>query len=75
MKISAYLLIDANGAVEVRKRPPAAHLRQVAIKLSIRLDDSWFTRSIPVVELTVPNDYAQPIPSIQIEPLEQPAEN
>lgn len=68
MKIHAYLLIDSHGAIEVRKKPPAPHLRQVAIRLAITIDDSWFKRAIPSVELTVPNDHVQPMATVQSEP-------
>jgi hypothetical protein len=70
MKINAYLLIDRYGAVEVRKKLPEPHLRQVAIKLAIQIDDSWFVRSIPSIELIVPNDHVQPMADVQIEPME-----
>lgn len=70
MIINAYLLIDSHGAVEVRKKLPAPHLRQVAIKLSIHLDDSWFVRTIPTIDLIVPNDHVQPMADVQIEPIE-----
>lgn len=69
MRTFAYLLIDSHGAIEIRKKPPEPHLRQVAIKLSIQIDDSWFVRAIPTIDLIVPNDHVQPMAEIQIEPI------
>lgn len=71
MKLTAYLLIDAHGAIEVRKKPPAPHLRQVAIRVSIELDDAWFHRPIPTVAIVVPNDHVLPAVAVQTEPLEE----
>lgn len=73
MKIHAYLLIDQYGAIEVRKKPPAPHLRQVAIRLSIQISDSWFLRAVPTVDLIVPDDHVQPMAIIQVEPMEDVA--
>lgn len=70
MKISAYLLIDSHGAIEVRKKPPAPHLRQVAVRLSIEISDTWFHRPIPSVTLTVPDDHVLPAVAVRTEPLE-----
>lgn len=71
MKITAYLLIDSHGAIEVRKKPPAPHLRQVAVKLTIELADTWFRRPIPSVEISVPDDHVLPPVVVQTEPLEE----
>lgn len=71
MKLRIYLLIDRHGGVEVRKRPPEPHLRQVAVQLLIDIDDKWFIRSIPTVELTIPDDHVQPMATIRSEPMEE----
>lgn len=70
MRINAYLLIDSHGAIDVRKKPPAPHLRQVAIRLSIEISDTWFRRAIPSVEIVVPDDHVLPAVAVQTEPLE-----
>jgi hypothetical protein len=70
MKLRVYLLIDHHGAVEVRKRPPEPHLRQVAIHLRIDIDDKWFARPVPTVELTIPDDHIQPLAIVQSEPMD-----
>lgn len=70
MKINAYLLIDSHGAIEVRKKPPAPHLRQVAVRLSIEISDTWFRRPIPSVEIVVPDDHVLPAIAVETEPLE-----
>lgn len=74
MKIETYLLIDARGAVEVRKRRPDPHLRQVAIKLVIDIDDKWFARPVPSVSLTIPDDAVQPLAVVETAPMEEESE-
>jgi hypothetical protein len=71
MKINAYLLIDSHGAVELRKKPPAPHLRQVAIRLAIEISDTWFHRAIPLVEIAVPDDHVLPPVTVETAPLEE----
>lgn len=71
MKITAYLLIDAHGAIEVRKKPPAPHLRQVAVKIAIDISDTWFRRPIPTVEISVPDDHVLPAVAVETAPLEE----
>lgn len=70
MRINAYLLIDSHGAIEVRKKLPAPHLRQVAIRVSIEISDTWFQRPIPSVTIAVPDDHVLPAIAVQTEPLE-----
>lgn len=71
MKLKVYLLIDQYGAVEVRKRVPDPHLRQIAVKLSIDVDDKWFVRPVPSVELTIPDEHIQPMAVVRSEPIEE----
>lgn len=71
MKTYVYLLIDRYGAVEVRKRLPDPHLRQVAVRLSIEISDAWFVRQVPSIDLVIPDDHVQPLVTIQSEPMEQ----
>lgn len=70
MKLRIYLLVDRYGAVEVRKKLPEPHLRQVAIQLLIDIDDKWFVRPVPSVELTIPDDAVQPLAVVRSEPIE-----
>ena len=70
MRINAYLLIDSHGAIEVRKKLPAPHLRQVSIRVSIEISDTWFQRPIPSVTIAVPDDHVLPAIAVQTEPLE-----
>lgn len=74
MKLRIYLLIDRHGAVEVRKRLPELHLRQVAIQLLIDIDDKWFNRPVPTVDLTIPDDHIQPLAIVRSEPIEDEQE-
>ena len=71
MKIETYLLIDSRGQVEVRKRRPDPHLRQVAVRLLIDIDDKWFVRPVPSVTLTIPDDAVQPLATIEAAPMEE----
>jgi hypothetical protein len=67
MKIHAYLLIDSDGALQIRKSLPNPRVQQVAIKLAIQIDDSWFKQPVPVVELVVPNNHIRPAVEIHTE--------
>lgn len=69
MKIRAYLIIGAGGAVEIRKQRPAPTMGRVAVLLSIDISDAWFDRPVPVVELTIPDAHVLPMPVIVTEPL------
>lgn len=70
MRIETYLLIDSRGQVEVRKRRPDPHLRQVAVRLIIDIDDKWFTRPVPSVTLAIPDDAVQPLATVEVAPME-----
>lgn len=70
MKLRVYLLIDRHGAVEVRKRLPEPHLRQLAVQLTIEIDDKWFNRPVPTVELTIPDEHIQPMAVVRSEPID-----
>jgi hypothetical protein len=67
MKIHAYLLIDSDGTLQIRKSLPNPRVQQVAIKLAIQIDDSWFKQPIPVAELVVPNNHIRPSVKIHTE--------
>ena len=71
MKLETYLLIDPRGTVEVRKRQPEPHLRRIAVRLVIDIDDTWFARPVPTVELTIPDDAVQPLATIAAAPMEE----
>lgn len=71
MRIETYLLIDSRGQVEIRKRRPDPHLRQVAVRLVIDIDDKWFVRPVPSVTLIIPDDAVQPLAAVEAVPIEE----
>lgn len=65
MQVSCYLLIGADKSVQIRRqRPRQAALNQVAIQLTIQIDDAWFNRPIPAIELVVPDAAVLPVPTV-----------
>lgn len=67
MKIRTYLIITANGAVEVRKQRPAPAFGRVAVLLTIDISSAWFQQSVPIVELTIPDAHVLPMPTVTTE--------
>jgi hypothetical protein len=52
-----WLIVDREGNISVRKRTPtygALAENEVAIPLTVRVPDSWFSRHASVLEIDVP---------------------
>jgi hypothetical protein len=57
MKDVCYLVLNSAGIQSLRKTRPALSAGQVAVRLVVEVDDSYFRRAIPTAELTIPADY------------------
>lgn len=60
MKVTAYLFIDQWGGLRLTKREAQPRPTELAIRLVLTVPDTFFKRAIPVVELTLPNHFADP---------------
>jgi hypothetical protein len=69
MKLQAYLIISAGGAVEVRKQRPQPAFGRVAVLLRIEINNAWFTQPVPVVDFAIPDAHVLPMPVVTTEPL------
>ena len=56
MKDNVYLIMDKNGARQMRKTKPKLSSGEVAVQLEIEISDEFFERFIPVANLEIPDD-------------------
>jgi hypothetical protein len=57
MVLKFWLIVDESEGVSVRKRTPASGAlreNEIAIPLTLRVPDSWFSRHVPIVTIDVP---------------------
>lgn len=57
MKVKANLFIDNRGGLRVTKQSTGAYPSELAVQLVIDVPDIFFTRPIPIVELSIPEAY------------------
>jgi len=69
MKDEAYITLNKSGIAGIRKGKPSLRSGQVAVKIRISVSDKFFDRTIPQVDIDIPDSYIQ-TPSIEVEPTE-----
>lgn len=64
MKVHAYLYLSQHGGLRITKTKVNPHPTELAIALALDVPDTFFQRRIPVVNLTIPDHFANPGPEI-----------
>lgn len=73
MKDSIYLIMNRNGVKGTRKTRPNLAVGEVAVLLRVEVDNQYFDRSIPAVDLHVPADHLiEPNITVALEQEETP---
>jgi hypothetical protein len=57
MKDTCYLVLNSAGVQTLRKTRPNLSAGQVAVRLVVEVDDSYFRRAIPTAELVIPDNF------------------
>lgn len=56
MQDSAYLVMNSNGIVAMKKNPPKLAGGQVAVKVEVEVTDTYFDTHVPVAKLNITDD-------------------
>lgn len=73
MKDSIYLIMNRNGVKGTRKTRPNLAAGEVAVLLRVEVDNEYFNRAIPAVDLHVPADHLiEPNITVALEQEETP---
>ena len=57
MKVKANLFINSNGSLRVTKQNTGAYPSELAVQLVIDVPDVFFSRPMPIVNLSIPESY------------------
>lgn len=57
MKVYANLFIHSDGSLRVTKKDTSAHPAELAVQLVIDVPNVFFSRPMPRVELSIPEEY------------------